>query len=312
MLFQKILRNKFVPVVIILLLLVPGTYAQEEAAVQAGGSNTVWRIGFLEIIHQTFSSDDLHPFYQMTGTNRFKGGKGFFGQTVLDPEKNDLIPNISNKNADEHGSKDGFLTKLFSNIPLLKGLPPFSLEYILPTGYDVGIGLAFAYTNIWLDDTKVRATTQGADDSYATPLLRMASHFYMFSASLHPFGVPRPDDLDIFLGFGLSRVESTLRYGIRDNPTIKEYASVTKTELSGSSGMMPFRRMGVASGGDSFGFILEFLLPGINEIIDNPFATNTIIDSTVYDSTYNDRGGALPSKVGMPGGITRMSWTYSF
>ena len=312
MFFQKILRNKFVPVVIILLLLVPGTYAQEEAAVQTEGSNAVWRIGFLEIIHQTFSSDDLHPFYQMTGTNRFKGGKGFFGQTVLDPEKNDLIPNISNKNADEHGSKDGFLTKLFSNIPLLKGLPPFSLEYILPTGYDVGIGLAFAYTNIWLDDTKVRAATQGADDSYATPLLRMASHFYMFSASLHPFGVPRPDDVDIFLGFGLSRVESTLRYGIRKNPTITEYASVTKTELSGSSGMMPFRRMGVASGGDSFGFILEFLLPGINEIIDNPFATNTIIDSTVYDSTYNDRGGALPSKVGMPGGITRMSWTYSF
>ena len=312
MFFQKILRNKFVPVVIILLLLVSGTYAQEEDAVQTEGSNAVWRIGFLEIIHQTFSSDDLHPFYQMTGTNRFKGGKGYFGQTVLDPEKNDLIPNISNKNADEHGSKDGFLTKLFSNIPLLKGLPPFSLEYILPTGYDVGIGLAFAYTNIWLDDTKVRAATQGADDSYATPLLRLASHFYMFSASFHPFGVPRPDDLDIFLGFGLSRVESTLRYGIRKNPTIPEYASVTKTELSGSSGMMPFRRMGVASGGDSFGFILEFLLPGINEIIDNPFATNTIIDSTVYDSTYNDRGGALPSKVGMPGGITRMSWTYSF
>ena len=312
MFFQKILLNKFVPVVIILLLLVPGTYAQEEDAVQTEGSNAVWRIGFLEIIHQTFSSDDLHPFYQMTGTSRFKGGKGYFGQTVLDPEKNDLIPNISNKNADEHGSKDGFLTKLFSNIPLLKGLPPFSLEYILPTGYDVGIGLAFAYTNIWLDDTKVRAATQGADDSYATPLLRLASHFYMFSASLHPFGVPRPDDLDIFLGFGLSRVESTLRYGIRKNPTIPEYASVTKTELSGSSGMMPFRRMGVASGGDSFGFILEFLLPGINEIIDNPFATNTIIDSTVYDSTYNDRGGALPSKVGMPGGITRMSWTYSF
>jgi len=87
MLFQKILRNKFVPVVIILLLLVPGTYAQEEAAVQTEGSNAVWRIGILEIIHQTFSSDDLNPFYQMTGTNRFKGGKGFFGQTVLDPEK---------------------------------------------------------------------------------------------------------------------------------------------------------------------------------------------------------------------------------
>jgi hypothetical protein len=313
MLFQKILRKQVVLAVIILLLLVPGTYAQEETAVQTGGSNAAWRIGFWEILHQTFSSDDLHPFYQMTGTNRFKGGKGFFGPTSLDLGKNNLIPNISNKNDDEHGSKDGILTKLFSNIPLLKGLPTFSLEYILPTDYEVGIGLAFAYTNIWLDDTKVRAATSGPDPAYATPLLRMASHFYMFSASLHPFGVPRPDDLDIFLGFGLSRVESTLRYGIRNDPTSAEYATVlTKSELSGSSGTMPFRRMGIVSGGDSFGFMLEFLFSGKNEIIDNPFATNTIIDSTLYDSTYNDRGGALPSKVGMPGGITRFSWTYSF
>ena len=84
MLFQKILRKQFVPAVIILLLLVPGTYAQEEAAVQTGGSNAAWRIGFWEILHQTFISDDLHPFYQMTGTNRFKGGKGFFGETNKD------------------------------------------------------------------------------------------------------------------------------------------------------------------------------------------------------------------------------------
>jgi hypothetical protein len=58
--------------------------------------------------------------------------------------------------------------------------------------------------------------------------------------------------------------------------------------------------------------MLEFLFPGNSEIIDNPFAASTIIDSTIYDSTYNDRGDALPSKVGMPGGITRVSWTYSF
>ena len=75
---------------------------------------------------------------------------------------------------------------------------------------------------------------------------------------------------------------------------------------------MPFRRMGIASGGDSFGFMLEFLFPGKGDIIDNPFAGNTIIDSTIYDATYNNRGESLPSKVGMPGGITRLSWTYSF
>ena len=248
----------------------------------------------------------------MTGTSRFKGGQGFFGLTVFDPGTNGIIPNVQNKNDDGHKSKDGSLTKLFSYIPLLNGLLPFSVEYILPTELNVGVGLCFTHTNIWMDDEKVRAATSGADPSYATPFIRMASHFYMFSASLHPFGVPAPDDIDIFLGFGFSRVESTIRYGIRSNPAIVDYAPVTQTEISGSAGTMPFRRMGIASGGDSFGFMLEFLFPGKREIIDNPFAGNTIIDSTIYDATYNNRGESLPSKVGMPGGITRLSWTYSF
>jgi len=297
----------------ILILFTTGSYSQEEeppAPVKTSGA--VWRVGFWEILHQTFSSDEDHPFYQMTGTSRFKGGQGFFGLTVFDPGTNGIISNVQNKNDDGHKSKDGSLTKLFSFIPLLKGLLPFSVEYILPTALNVGVGLCFTHTNIWMDDEKVRAATSGADPSYATPLLRMASHFYMFSASLHPFGVPAPDDIDIFLGFGFSRVESTIRYGIRSNPTIVDYAPVTQTEISGSAGTMPFRRMGIASGGDSFGFMLEFLLPGKREIIDNPFAGNTIIDSTIYDATYNNRGESLPSKVGMPGGITRLSWTYSF
>jgi len=312
MFFIRFVRIFFVAASI-LFLSTTGSYSQEEeppAPAEAPG--VVWRIGFWEILHQTFSSDEDHPFYQMTGTSRFKGGQGFFGFTVLDPGTNGIIPNVQNKIDDGHKSKDGSLTKLFSYIPLLKGLPPFSVEYILPTELNVGVGLCFAHTNIWLDDEKARAATSGADPSYATPLLRMASHFYMFSASLHPFGVPASDDIDIFFGFGFSRVESTVRYGIRSNPAIVDYAPVTQTELSGSTGTMPFRRMGIASGGESFGFMLEFLFPGKREIIDNPFAGNTIIDSTIYDATYNDRGESLPSKVGMPGGITRLSWTYSF
>ena len=308
----KILLNRIWLALIILLLLAPAVFPQEETtAIQAGGRDAVWRIGFWEVLQQTFSSDDTHPFYQMTGTDRFRAGKGFFGPTFIDPGASNLLPNVYKKNEDGHGSQDGFLTKLFSNIPLLKGLPTFSLEYILPTDYLVGIGLCFAYTNIWLDDEKVRAATTGADPDFATPLLRMASHFYMFSASIHPFGVPKSDDLDIFMGYGLSRVESTLKYGIRANPTVNNVL-VTQTQLSGSTGTLPFRRMGIASGGESFGFMLEFLFPGKSEIIDNPFAYYTIIDSTIYDSTYNDRGGALPAKVGMEGGITRVSWTYSF
>ena len=312
MFFIRFVRILFI-VASILILFTTGLYSQEEEpSAPIGTTGAVWRLGFWGILHQTFSSDEDHPFYQMTGTSRFKGGQGFFGLTVFDPGTKGIIPNVQNKNDDGHKSKDGPLTKLFSYIPFLNGLLPFSVEYILPTELNVGVGLCFTHTNIWMDDEKVRAATSGADPSYATPLIRMASHFYMFSASLHPFGVPAPDDIDIFLGFGFSRVESTIRYGIRSNPAIVDYAPVTQTEISGSAGIMPFRRMGIASGGDSFGFMLEFLFPGKREIIDNPFAGNTIIDSTIYDATYNNRGESLPSKVGMPGGITRLSWTYSF
>jgi len=312
MFFIRFVRILFVAASI-LALSTTGSYSQEEEPpAPVEGAGAVWRVGFWEILHQTFNSDEEHPFYQMTGTSRFKGGQGFFGLTVFDPGTNGIISNVQKKNDDGHKSKDGLLTKLFSYIPLLNGLLPFSVEYILPTELNVGVGLCFTHTNIWMDDEKVRAATSGADPSYATPLIRMASQFYMFSASLHPFGVPAPNDIDIFLGFGFSRVESTIRYGIRSNPAIVDYAPVTQTELSGSAGTMPFRRVGIASGGDSFGFMLEFLFPGKREIIDNPFASNTIIDSTIYDATYNNSGESLPSKVGMPGGITRLSWTYSF
>ena len=312
MFFTKFVRIIFIAVSILVLFTTGSHSQEEETPAPFETSGAVWRVGFWEILHPTFSSDVDHPFYQMTGTSRFKGGQGFFGLTVFDPGTKGIMPNVQNKNDDGHKSKDGSLTKLFSYIPLLNGLLPFSVEYILPTELNVGVGFCFTHTNIWMDDEKVRAATSGADPSYATPLIRMASHFYMFSASLHPFGVPAPDDIDIFLGFGFSRVESTIRYGIRSNPAIVDYAPVTQTEISGSAGTMPFRRMGIASGGDSFGFMLEFLLPGKREIIDNPFAGNTIIDSTIYDATYNNRGESLPSNVGMPGGITRLSWTYSF
>ena len=312
MIFIRYVRILFVSASIIVFFK-PCSYSQQEQPpVQFEVGGAVWRIGFWEILHQTFSSDEDHPFYKMTGTSRFKGGEGFFGFTFLDPGTNGLIPNVQNKNDDGHEIVDGSLTKLFSYIPLFNGLPPFSVEHILPTELNVAVGLCFTHTNIWLDDEQARAATSGADPSYATPLIRMASHFYMFSATLHPFGVPSPDDIDIFFGFGFSRVESTIRYGIRTNPAIVDYAPSTQTDLSGSTGTMPLRRMGIASGGDNFGFMLEFLFTGKSEILDNPFARDTIIDSTIYDATYNNLGESLPSKVGMPGGITRLSWTYSF
>ena len=91
MFFIRFVRTLFVAASI-LVLSTTGSYSQEEeppAPAEAPGA--VWRIGFWEILHQTFSSDEDHPFYQMTGTSRFKGGQGFFGFTVLDPGTNGII-----------------------------------------------------------------------------------------------------------------------------------------------------------------------------------------------------------------------------
>ncbi len=289
-----------------------GIHAQDAAPAGGGGGAELWRVGFYEIIQTTYTSDLDHPFYIMTGTERFNGGKGFFGITTLDLGGGDIIPNVGLKDADGHSGEDGTLTALFSNIPFLKGLPTFSVEYIIPTEYMVGVGFEFSHTNTWLNDLTARKATTSADPIYATPLIRMANHFYMFSASLHPLGVPAADDLDVFLGIGFARVESTIKYGIRGNPSIADYAPTTVTKVTGTTGSLTYQRMGIATGGESFGFMLEFFMMNDNEVLDNPFASDTIIDATIYDSTYNDRGTALPAKVGLKGGITRASWIYSF
>ena len=180
MFYKNILLIQLGLAFVIMLELAPGVFAQEEGTViPAVGRDEVWRIGFWELLHQTFVNDDSHPFYQMTGTERFRAGSGFFGTTFLDPGSTNLLPNVNYKNEDGHSGQDGILTNLFSNIPLLGAIPTFSLEYIQPTNYGIGIGLGIAYTNIWLDDTQVRSATTGADPVYDTPILRLASHFYM-------------------------------------------------------------------------------------------------------------------------------------
>ena len=83
MFFIRFVRTLFIAASI-LILFTTGSYSQEEEPpVSVEITGAVWRVGFWEILHQTFISDEDHPFYQMTGTSRFKGGQGFFGLTVL-------------------------------------------------------------------------------------------------------------------------------------------------------------------------------------------------------------------------------------
>ena len=107
----------------ILIIYTTESFSQEEelpASFETKGA--VWRLGFWEILHQTFSSDEDHPFYQMTGTSRFKGGQGFFGFTLLDPGTNGIIPTVQNKNDD-----DFFKLKTNQDFPQKTAVAPSEL-----------------------------------------------------------------------------------------------------------------------------------------------------------------------------------------
>ncbi len=324
--FQTMLRGPVFSL-IIFFAITPWTAAQEEApppaaeapSAGAAAGDAVFRLGFWEMLHQTFWTEQDHPFYQLSGSNRFNGGKGYSGIPALDPTDisfpDGLSANVNSKkreDGDGHSGVDSMLGKL------MDWLPTFSLEYVFPTDYRVGAGFAFHYTNIWLDDTQVRAATTGSDPSYDTPLMRMFSRFLMASASVYPFGAPHPGGIDFFWGFGLARVETTLHYGIRANPEIYNDPAYTgegyylRTDYQFSAALLSFQRFGLASASENFGFMLEFLRLYENELIDNPFKNQTYISSGAYNKYYNDRGGTLPDKAGMEGMITRASWTYSF
>ncbi len=285
---------------LLLLIAVPAVQAQDAPA---GGGAPIWRLGFFEFTQQTYRTDESHPFYQMTGNGRFKGGRGAIALNTLD---NWMLF------AEDDGHKE--LDGIFGTI--LHSLPPFSLEYIAPTGLLPSYGLMASYTNIWLTDARAKSPTTGADPAYSTPLVRARSHFYMLSASLYPFGQPQPEGVDFFFGFGFARVETTMRTGYYAMPY--NYAGTSgvyvtsESRLDKSAGFMSFQRVGLTSSGQNFGFTLEFFLLDDSKVMANPFANANLMTSADYDLAYNDRGSALPSSASMEGAVLRASWTYTF
>ena len=136
---------------VLLLTLIPFkiNYLSAQEAAPAGPSGgPIIRLGFYEMLHQTYWTEDDNTYYQMTGTNRFRGGKGFQGIPSFDLTDiqipDGLSAHVNSKKAldgDEHSKVDSTLGRITD------WLPSFSLEYIVPTDYWVGAGLGFHYTN---------------------------------------------------------------------------------------------------------------------------------------------------------------------
>ena len=306
------MRSSLFLVLLFYLITSPSKFLSAQEALVAGPTGgPVFRLGFWEMLHQTYWSDEEHTFYQMTGTDRFNGGTGYQGtpSPSTDGENFSLYPNIDQKKDENHSDLDNVIGKITDWIPT------FSLEFIVPTNYLVGAGLSFHYTNTWLDDTETRKATTGSDDDNATPLIRMFTRFYIFSGSIYLPKSPKPGGIDFFLGYGIAYVEATQTFGIRPNSKIfNNYSEAfyLQKSLMRTSGVIPIQRLGLASSSNNYGFMLELIRLPKTKFLENPFKNQSLISSEAYNATYNNRGGKLPSKVGLGGMITRASWTYSF
>ena len=306
-------RRLFVALTALLLLLSGELWAQQAA----GGG--LLRLGFLELATYTFRQPTDHPFYQMTGNSRFKGGRGYFGLTMADLNTIYPPPNSVASSADGHDAKSSALSKIF------RYLPTFSLEYIMPMPEPLGFmswSAGYIYTNTWLTDLDGRSSSSKRLSTYKTPLIRMSNHFHIATLTAYPTGQPQPNGINPYIGFGFGYVESTIRYGFRGiNPADSEFSGVshlaTKSAMSASSGFVTMQRIGLAASGDTYGFSLEFLFMGSNGFIKNPFRGGSVsgISSSTYDqlvSAYNNSGIATKTSAGMHGAMMRASVLYSF
>lgn len=289
----------------------------ELQAQQAAGG--LWRISFYELATYTFRTPEDHPYYQMTGNSRFKGGLGYFGLTAADLNSIYPPPNSAERSADGHDAYDSFIGKVF------RYLPTFSLEYIMPMPEPLGFmsgSAGYIYTNTWLTDLEARVSSAKRLSSYKTPLIRMSNHFHIFTATAYPMGQPQPNGVDAYIGWGLAYVENTIRYGFRAiDPSDSEFSSVThlstKSSVASSSGFVTMQRIGLAASGEEYGFSLEFMFMGSGGFIKNPFQGGAIsgIDSSTYDqlvSAYNNTGSTTQSSAGMRGAMMRASVLYTF
>jgi len=286
---------------------------QQNQQAQPGSMGGIYRLSFFEFSTLTFREGKDHVFYQMTGFRGFDGGSGARNLSIdWNYEKMFLLG----------GDEDGHEKVESQFEQILHSLPPFSLEYIVPLqlGFlDSAVSVMGGYTQTYLTDQSGK-NPQKESNSAVYPLIRLRSHYYIFGGSVYLTGMPEPRGTDIFFGFGLMNIQSTLRAGIRattvDPEVWADYGLGGNgvTELSASQGTVFFQRAGLAVNGENYGFNLDALFTGDTEVIDNPYADGIgpipreDFDLKVDSLVSND----IPDRVSLRGVLLRAAITYTF
>jgi hypothetical protein len=273
-----------------------------EAQQQGQPALGIIRLSFFELNVQTFLSSAEHPFYQMTKFNGFEGGAGSRNLTLdWDYEK------FLTLGGDEDGHEE-----IEDDVQrILHALPPFYLEYIIPTNMFVAVSLMGGYTQTYLTDDEA-GNPQKNSNTKVYPIIRLRSHYYMGGGNIYFTGMPEPGGTDIFFGVGAMVIQNTLRAGVR-RTIFDTLPAEEVTELSASGGTAFFRRLGLALNGQSYGFTLDFLFVDDSQVVDNPFSKGVGgVTPTEFLDAYGNLGSALPGKVSLEGALMRASATYTF
>ncbi|MBF0287859.1 MAG: hypothetical protein HQM14_08575 [SAR324 cluster bacterium] len=309
---RSCLITKWIGLVLVLLLLSPGywdkAWAQEDAPVEetadptdaadvassggTGVSDSFLRIGFYEWTTQRFQG--IHPFYKMTGNKFFKEGNTSLNSTqdntgwFLDPPQNHEIDLKSSE-----GTK------------LAHGLPPVSLEWIMPTGWNLltAHSLAVYYTNTWLTD---QTAQNGAKRLSDVPLIELRSHYYFLSYSVYGLFPPGRDQTELFYGFGFVYIESTIRNGLRSHGTINKESRDRFMDLDHYHSEQPifFQRIGMTTSAENFGITFELYLLSDTPAMRNPFYKMDLLPTP--ETT-------IAKRIDLQGLLLRLTWgVYSF
>ncbi|MBF0286330.1 MAG: hypothetical protein HQM14_00815 [SAR324 cluster bacterium] len=205
--------------------------AEGVAGSSVGSSDSFFRFSVLtEMMALRFN--DPHPYKQMTGSKKFDDPSAppqFLGDSSF---------RINNQ--EDHGELQ----------PILRPLPAFSVEYVLPLDFFVINGASFMYyhTSTALFDAVVAFQASGAKSTI--PLIKMRIYYDLFSASVH-FLNPAEEGVDIFAGLGVGSIDGAYEGGFRgriENDFVRTVETVNFSALP-----VPFRKVGLDVNGETFG-----------------------------------------------------------
>lgn len=199
-----------------------------ETAAPAGDS--FFRFSILtEMMAMRFNTP--HPFKQMTGSSSFDNPAAFPGFGLIGPSV------TGQKNYNQVQS-------------ILRKLPAFSIEYLMPFDFLFIGGTSFEYYHTATLHMDAIVAFNDKSSKSRIPKITMVTFYDLFSASVHAFN-PAEEGVNIFFGIGAGGIDGAYEGGFRGRLENNFTRSLKSVNFGGST--YTFRKVGLDAKGDTFG-----------------------------------------------------------